>query len=255
MELAQRIFLHLLESMSVPSGSIMILGSPHGKKAFVELPELKTGLAICAGAGEDVSFDIELASRFSCEVLIVDPTPRAKQHFLSIQKRFGSPRLRNYGLTGKQEIDSYDLSGINDNKIFFIEKALWCKSTTKCFYPPANSDHVSYSLTDLQKTKIEGNQIIISTTTIKRLLETRVNQFVALLKLDVEGSAFAILRKMFQDKIYPQQIILEFDEFIFPSFVNYLRAFSSILMLKFFGYKVVARTSEYEVTFLKKGTL
>lgn len=36
---------------------------------------------LCAGAGEDISFDTEMARRFGCRVVTADPTPRAVRHF------------------------------------------------------------------------------------------------------------------------------------------------------------------------------
>ena len=38
-------------------------------------------LCYCAGAGEDISFECALVERYGCRVRIIDPTPRATQHF------------------------------------------------------------------------------------------------------------------------------------------------------------------------------
>src|SRR5690606_25746429 len=35
-------------------------------------------ICYCIGAGEDISFDIELINRFDCHVYTFDPTPRAQ---------------------------------------------------------------------------------------------------------------------------------------------------------------------------------
>ena len=40
-------------------------------------------------AGEDASFDVEFTTRFKARIIIVDPTPRAIDHFEAIQKRLG----------------------------------------------------------------------------------------------------------------------------------------------------------------------
>src|SRR5215510_3727340 len=58
------------------------LGTRYGGWTFVPSVELRTGgLVISCGAGEDISFDIELARQFDCQIVIVDPTPRAINHY------------------------------------------------------------------------------------------------------------------------------------------------------------------------------
>jgi hypothetical protein len=39
------------------------------------------------GAGEDITFDTELARRFGCRVRVVDPTPEGRDHFRLVQAR------------------------------------------------------------------------------------------------------------------------------------------------------------------------
>ena len=41
------------------------------------------------GAGEDISFDIELVNKFNCCVNIYDPTKRAIDHFSQIKRIMG----------------------------------------------------------------------------------------------------------------------------------------------------------------------
>ncbi|MEP6891423.1 MAG: hypothetical protein ABI955_12095 [Nitrospirota bacterium] len=43
-------------------------------------------ICYCAGAGEDISFDCALVERFHCQVRVIDPTPRAIQHFTNLEK-------------------------------------------------------------------------------------------------------------------------------------------------------------------------
>jgi|GEM_PF-3769805 len=40
----------------------------------------KTSVVYLVGAGEDVSFDADVARQYGCRVHIVDPTPRAVEH-------------------------------------------------------------------------------------------------------------------------------------------------------------------------------
>ena len=43
-------------------------------------------ICYCVGAGEDISFDCAGVERFHCQVRVIDPTPRAIQHFNSLEK-------------------------------------------------------------------------------------------------------------------------------------------------------------------------
>jgi hypothetical protein len=43
-------------------------------------------ICYCAGAGEDISFACALVERFRCQVRVIDPTPRAIQHFTNLEK-------------------------------------------------------------------------------------------------------------------------------------------------------------------------
>ena len=58
----------------------------------------RDAICYCAGVGEDISFDLELAKRFKCQVFAFDPTPRAIEHIR--QNASDLPRFRffDYGL-------------------------------------------------------------------------------------------------------------------------------------------------------------
>ena len=43
-------------------------------------------VVVTAGAGEDISFEVTLAHKFPCRVVIADPTPKAIRHFENLCK-------------------------------------------------------------------------------------------------------------------------------------------------------------------------
>ena len=53
---------------------ILKLGSDYGGWSLVSHPSLFNGLVISAGAGEDISFDVEIVNFFNAKVVLVDPT-------------------------------------------------------------------------------------------------------------------------------------------------------------------------------------
>ena len=56
---------------------IVRLGSPYGGWSFCDISSINGGVVISCGAGEDISFDVEMALKYETNVFIVDPTPRS----------------------------------------------------------------------------------------------------------------------------------------------------------------------------------
>src|SRR5215475_11961357 len=46
----------------------------------------------CAGAGEDISFECALVEHYPCSVWIIDPTPRALEHFKLLSEAVSAER-------------------------------------------------------------------------------------------------------------------------------------------------------------------
>src|SRR5690349_20031148 len=69
-------------SQLLPREKLLRLGSQYGGWLIpADLRLGDTSVSYLAGAGEDISFDCALASKFHCQVRIFDPTPRAVQDF------------------------------------------------------------------------------------------------------------------------------------------------------------------------------
>jgi FkbM family methyltransferase len=227
------------------------LGSPHGAKRFLDLPSLYGGWVISAGAGEDLSFDFELISKFNCKVLIIDPTPRAVLHFKNSIKHAGNAANSSYSESGTQPFDAYDLRKVDSSEVFFIEKALWSKEQKMKFFPPMDPTHVSYSISNLQNVKSKDGILEIEATTVKRLCHDFHINRIALLKLDIEGAAGNVCKNLFSNSIFPEQIIIEFDELFFLDLRNLIKI--KILQFRLFKnrYKLVTRTSDAEVSYFR----
>ena len=92
---------------------------------------------ILAGVGEDVSFDIELITRYSGKGYLIDPTPRACKHISQIRSRFGVLNDHSYSEnTGIQKVSAYNLGSINDENFLHYPYALWRLGEKKVdFYP------------------------------------------------------------------------------------------------------------------------
>jgi FkbM family methyltransferase len=164
------------------------LGSDYGGWV-IPVQWLKPG-SICygAGVGMDISFDLELIRRFDVDVFAFDPTPRAVAF---VQKQTNlSPRFH------------------------FTPVGLWEKDQTIHFHAPANPRWVSHSILNL--TKSSGGGFDAPCRRISSLMAERGHQHLDLLKLDIEGAEYAVLRTLVEDRIVPSVLCIEFDEFHSP---------------------------------------
>jgi FkbM family methyltransferase len=121
------------------------------------------------GCGEDISFDLALIDKYSCEVFGFDPTPRS----IAYVERITSGNA------------NYHFQGVG----------IWEREDTVKFFAPQNSKHVSHSITNLQLT---DNYIEIRTIRLKQALTENRHNSLALLKLDIEGAENGSLQQSYK---------------------------------------------------------
>lgn len=112
---------------------------------------------LCAGAGVDVSFDLELADRFGATVITVDPTAESREHLAQVDP---------------------------DGRLEFIPAALWTEDGELDMYVAADPSHQTLSSDDLQGT---GRSVTVPARGLPSFGD------VELIKLDVEGAEYDVL--------------------------------------------------------------
>ena len=194
--------------------NVVYLGSNYGGWSFVNKENLRNKFIISAGLGEDASFDVELINKFNCKVIVVDPTPRAIDHYNQIIKNSGKKNKTSYKEGGSQEISSYNLTKIDYKNFILINRGLYEQDGLGLkFFAPPNNSHVSHSINDWQNNyKKNTSYINIETITVKKILQKFNLDFLDMIKLDIEGSEIEVLNNMIKEKIFPNQILVEFDE-------------------------------------------
>lgn len=165
-------------------------------------------VCVCAGAGEDISFDIGLLTRWRAQVHVLDPTPRAIAHVegLIAATRAGRPFPVN-----NQPGTAYALGAADLERLHFHPIGLWNQDTTLHFHAPADPSHVSHSIVDLQKTGAKGG----FAAPVQRLQSFMAAQSLGrldLLKIDIEGAEYAVIADMLASGIRPGLVLIEFDE-------------------------------------------
>jgi len=172
---------------------------------------INEGLVVSAGVGEDISFDLEISALFNTRIVLVDPTARSKTH---IEKLFTSApieRTAPYSETGCQPLEAYKATSQMLMNIFFENVALWKNSSGIELYPPNDDKNVSFKI--YKSRKISKPVKFFPSIDLPRLIELYEirNSEINLLKMDIEGSEYAVLVNLLKTSVRPRQIAVEFD--------------------------------------------
>ena len=234
---------------------VLTLGSKYGRKTIADPGAIDFDfVVISAGIGEDISFDIEFKNKFgNCKYYLVDPSTPAIKHVQNVFSSLGQPKTTAYNNTSRQQISSYDLSKIFPQDLIFYPFALWKNNGFVSFYPPVDdSRDSSGSINAIQNFYVkEQAPLIVQTITIATLLEKESLKKVDILKLDIEGAPLEVIAQMFEDNVFPSQIVVEFDEMHFPSLRSKFRAQKLYRLIMRNGYRLVAIDS-CDFTFLQE---
>lgn len=158
-------------------------GTEYGGFAILENSLRPDSIVLSCGVGEDASFDLAIMRKYGCQILAVDPTPRA--------------------------ID-YVRRNVHAEGFSLLEAAVSSHDGQARFYLPKNQDWVSGSLN--QGGTISSDFIEVSCQRIGSILRKANISRLDLLKLDIEGAEYDVLEEYISDKESPRakQIALEF---------------------------------------------
>lgn len=138
------------------------------------------------GIGEDLSFDKDMIEKFGCHIYAYDPTPRAIQY------------VNNNNI------------GIN---FHFTPIGLSTHDGFETWYMPRNKKFVSCSVYNREyykKKELVNNTIRVKVNKLDTILKANKHKRIDLLKLDIEGSEFDVLKNIINSHIDIHQITLEF---------------------------------------------
>lgn len=139
-------------------------------------------VAYCAGAGEDITFDLALYDA-GCNVVTFDPTPRAITHVTTVAP--------------------------DDSRFRFLPVGWWSRDDTLRFYAPRDASHVSHSVVNLQETE---TYFLAAVKPVNTLMNELGHSQVDLIKMDIEGAEHEVLLSMLKVGPLPSTLCIEFDQ-------------------------------------------
>lgn len=149
------------------------------------MPEwtLRDGAIIyCAGAGEDITFDLAMHEA-GCIVRTFDPTPRAISHV-------------------------EDFAPASD-RFAFLPVGLWTEDRDLRFYTPPVEGFVSHSAVNLHGT---SEYFTAPVKTLASLMYSFGDDHIDVLKMDIEGAEMAVISGLIGDGTLPPVLCVEFDQ-------------------------------------------
>ena len=177
------------------------------------------GLALAFGIGTDIGFELALASRFSMTVHAFDPTPRSGEWIRTQQL----PDGLNFHALGLAAADG-----------------------VLRFEEPELGHHVSFSAT----TNSGRPSVSLPVKRLPSITRDLGDPHIELLKMDIEGSEYEVIRDMPNHQVRPTQILVEFHH-RFPNFrASDTREAISTLQALGYGVAHVASNGE-EFLFVK----
>tara|TARA_B100000795_G_C22805879_1_gene444841 strand:+ start:2996 stop:3688 length:693 start_codon:yes stop_codon:yes gene_type:complete len=186
------------------------LGTKYGGWVLPKEMDLdENSIIYSVGVGEDISFDMLLSDKYKCNIVLVDPTKRAKIHYDEVVHFYEKIKWK---MSGDIQEDYYGIMyplKPDIKKIEFIEKGLWIeKKENVKFYKQDNEQYVSQSL----KEGVFGEKYNeVSTNTLKNIKDERDHFDIDVLKLNTSGVEVKVLSDMLNENIFPRYICVQFS--------------------------------------------
>lgn len=184
--------------------------------------ETQKAIIYSAGIGEDISFDDAILQEFNVKIFAFDPTPKSIE-WVQKQKLSDDFSFFPYGISDKTE--------------------------KKTLHLPKNKNYVSGSIFIHEATSFD-DIITVQMKSLEDIAKEQHHSYIDILKMDIEGSEFAVIEKLPQNIIFGQ-IVIEFHERFFENSKIILK--TAIKQLKQRGYYCFA-ISEHgdEYSFINK---
>jgi FkbM family methyltransferase len=176
------------------------------------------------GVGEEASFDTALIEKLNLTIHAFDPTPKSIEW------------VKRQGFSDRFIMHDYGIAAIDGNV---------------SFSPPENPDHVSHTLLDRPSTKAKA--ISVPVKRLSTIMKELGHDQIDILKMDIEGAEYDVIKDISKSGIRPLQILVEFHH-RFPG-VGIKRSKEAIDRLRSMGYQLFSvSTTNEEFCFIRNSS-
>lgn len=176
-------------------------------------------VAYCAGAGDDITFDLALLER-GCQVTTFDPTPLAVSHVESV--------------------------AVTDPRFRFVPVGWWDTDTDLRFFVHRDDSNPNFSAVGLHGSQ---NYVVAPVRKVSGLIRELNDPHVDIMKVDIEGAEYRVLNDLLTIDPLPDVLCVEFDQ---PQPMR--RTLAMVRRLTAAGYRLV-RIDFFNYTFDRRGAL
>jgi FkbM family methyltransferase len=191
---------------------------------FVHTEELNANsIVYSVGIGTDISFDLDIINAFQCDVYGFDPTPKSV-HWVKENVKNKKFKMFDFGISDV--------------------------TATKRFFLPKNKNFVSGSIEPI-KTIDQNESLLLDFKSIENILAENNHKRIDLLKMDIEGAEYDVLKSILSKGIDIRQIVVEFH----PHLLNKGRSKTRAILKQLHndGYVCFGVSDSYlEYSFIKR---
>jgi FkbM family methyltransferase len=196
-----------------------LYGSEYG--GFIVAPSLITNgtKALCAGVGEDISFDIQLMGLHDMIVVGVDPTLKSL---------------------------NYIAKTVNRDRYHLLEKALTANASKDVtIYENSNPEYVSESILSSHESVDTTRSRLVSTITYEQLVQQ--HGLFSVVKLDIEGAEYEVIENLYECNA--THFCVEFHHHCTGFSIDDTK--NAMSKLTSLGFNALAQRNDKEMTFFK----
>ncbi len=202
--------------------TLQSLGSDYGGYAIDSSGVRRDAIVYSLGVGEDIFWDLALIQRYGVTIHAFDPTPRVKE-WLALQTL---PEQFHFHEVGIADIDGEGT-----------------------FYLPPRPDFISHSL--VRAPQYSKESIRVPMIRLRTAMQQLGHERIDILKMDIEGAEYAVLRDLVKQKIPVSQILVEFHHRV--SSIGTGETKRTLALLESYGMKIAYVCPRIEVFTLVQG--
>lgn len=175
------------------------------------------------GIGTDISFDSTCIKNHGCSVFAFDPTPKSIA-FIERTKTYPSFHFYPFGIAE-------------------------LVSGTTTFYLPSNPKGTSGSMVEIDGVSSERS-IEVQMKTFSDITSELKHSHIHVLKMDIEGSEYDVLKTLVDSNVIVDQILVEFHDRSFDQEIYRSKEITAYLRSN--GYEIFASSETYEeISFIR----